>query len=98
MYLFFTLQAVQQLQEQTHKLSGDLIEVQQQQQNRLSEVKKVTEEQVQARKIELWGTDKNLADLRAHADLAQPEYHAALDPGLPPDSKDVKPAPTESRD
>jgi hypothetical protein len=92
------VQAVQQLQEQTHKLSGDLIEVQQQQQNRLSELKKVTEEQVQARRIELWATDKNLADLRAQLDLAQRQYNAAIDSGLPGDSKDVKTALTEIKD
>src|SRR5439155_5154422 len=55
------VQAVQQLQEQTHKLSGDLIEVQQQQHKRLSAIKKEIDDRVQARRTELWAADKTLS-------------------------------------
>jgi pSer/pThr/pTyr-binding forkhead associated (FHA) protein len=84
------VQAVQQLQEKTHKLSGDLIEVQQQLHNRLSNLKKDMDDQVQARRIEIWAADKGLIDLRAQLDLAEREYHAAIAEGMKPDSTEVK--------
>jgi len=75
------VQAVQQLQEKTHKLSGDLIEVQQQSHNRLSEMKKDLEDKVQARRVKLWAEDKQLADLRSLNDLSQRGYNAIKDQG-----------------
>jgi DNA repair exonuclease SbcCD ATPase subunit len=92
------VQAVQQLQEQTHKLSGELIDVQQQQHKRLSAIKKDIDDRMQARRVELWAADKALADLNAQLDLAQRKYNAAIDLNYAVDSKDVKEALAEIRD
>jgi hypothetical protein len=92
------VQAVQQLQEKTHKLGGDLIEVQQQQHKRLSALKKDMDEQVLARRTEIWAADKGLADLRAQLDLANRKYNAARDQGFTDDSREVKDALSEIKD
>lgn len=92
------VQAVQQLQEQTHKLSGRLIEVQQQHHNRLSDIKKSLDEQVQAQRARIWAADKELANLRAQYDLAQRKYNAAHDQGLAEDSREVVDARREIQD
>ncbi|HEY7120576.1 MAG TPA: FHA domain-containing protein [Tepidisphaeraceae bacterium] len=86
------VQAVQQLQERTHKLGGDLIEVQLEQHKRLSALKKDMDEQVQARKNEIWASDKGLSDLRAQYDLAQRKINAAKDQGFSDDSREVRDA------
>ena len=91
------VQAVQQLQEQTHKLGGDLIEVQQQQHNRLSAWKKDIDEQVQSRRSQIWAADRQLTDLRSQYDLAQRKYNAAIDLNYPADSKEVKDALADIR-
>jgi hypothetical protein len=91
-------QSVQQLQEQTHKLSGDLIEVQQQQHKRLSALKKDVDERMHARQAELWANDKSLGDLRAQMDLAQRKYNAAVDLNYPTDSPEIKRALADIRD
>lgn len=92
------VQAVQQLQERTHKLGGDLIEVQQQQHKRLSALKKDMDEQVLARRQEIWAADKGLADLRAQLDLANRKYNAARDQGFTEDSREVRDALSEIKD
>jgi chromosome segregation ATPase len=92
------VQSVQQLQEQTHKLSGDLIEVQQQQHKRLSALKKDVDDRVQARQAELWANDKSLGELRAQLDLAQRKYNAAVDLNYPTDSPELKRALADIRD
>jgi hypothetical protein len=89
------VQAVQQLQEKTHKLSGDLIQVQQQNHEKLSSWKKGLDEQVQARKNEIWAADTGLADLRAQLDLAYRKYRAFLDQGYAEDSREARAAQDE---
>jgi hypothetical protein len=90
--------AVQQLQEKTHKLGGDLIEVQQQQHKRLSALKKDMDEQVLARRTEIWAADKGLADLRAQLDLANRKFNAARDQGFTEESREVRDALAEIKD
>lgn len=90
--------AVQQLQEKTHKLSGDLIEVQQQHHGRLSDLKKKVDDLAQARREKAWGEDKELADLRSRLDLAQRGYNALMGENFTMESKEVKAALTDIRD
>lgn len=92
------VQSVQQLQEQTHRLSGDLIEVQQQQHKRLSALKKDMDDRVQDRRTKLWAEDKSLGDLRAQLDLAQRKYNAANDSNYATDSPEIKRALSDIRD
>jgi pSer/pThr/pTyr-binding forkhead associated (FHA) protein len=92
------VQAVQQLQEKTHKLGGDLIEVQQQTHSQLSNLKKRLDDQMQARRIEIWASDKGLSDLRAQLDLAERGYNAGLDVGMKSDSPEIKTALANIKD
>lgn len=90
--------AVQQLQEKTHKLSGDLIEVQQQHHGRLSDLKKKVDDLAQARREKAWAQDKELADLRSRLDLAQRGYNALVGENFTMESNEVKAALTDIRD
>lgn len=81
--------AVQKLQEKTHKLGGDLIEVQQQTHSQLSDFKERLDDQMQARRTEIWASDKGLSDFRSQLDLAERGYNAGLDVGLNRDSPEI---------
>jgi hypothetical protein len=63
--------------------------VQQQTHSQLSNLKKRLDDQMQARRTEIWAADKGLADLRSQLDLAERGYNAGVDVGLKPDSPEM---------
>jgi len=86
--------AVQQLQERTHKLGGDLIARQQSTQQRLERFAKALNDSIAAERIKAWAADAELNAAQIQLDFAQRKLNAVNDPqsNLPPDSPDVKAA------
>ncbi|HYE17094.1 MAG TPA: FHA domain-containing protein [Tepidisphaeraceae bacterium] len=86
--------SVQQLQERTHKLAGDLIGVQQATHQRLSTMKKELDEAVAAQRNEAWAKDDGLNSLQMLLKFAERKLTAVTNPqsDVPPDPQQVKDA------
>ncbi|MEZ0267622.1 MAG: hypothetical protein ACAI43_23060, partial [Phycisphaerae bacterium] len=84
--------AVQQLQERTHKLAGDLIAAHQTTHQQLSGMKKDLDEGVATQRNEAWAKDEGLAQLRTLQEFAKRTLNVALaeQSGIAADSPDIK--------
>jgi pSer/pThr/pTyr-binding forkhead associated (FHA) protein len=76
------IQSAQTLYDRTRTHTEGLINRQQQQFARLMELKQRMNEQMEARRIEIWKKDEKIQEYRAQLDIAERQHNAAVGGGL----------------
>lgn len=84
------IESAQKLQESTRQLTEALIRRQEQQFGRLTELRERLNEKMEARRIELWQSDKQLQELTDQLAILTRKYNAAVGGGLEKESEDLK--------